>query len=94
MIEDEWDDRDAATKLRDELARVINPEAFADDADEILDDPAQERAWAGLYSSRIATWLEAHDREITRRARQAYALEVGQVLLNLLPPVDPEPTEL
>jgi hypothetical protein len=52
MSEDEWDDRDAATKLCDELARVMNPEAFADDAAAILDDPAQDRAWAGLYASR------------------------------------------
>lgn len=77
--------------ITEELARIINPEAYADEAGEFMDVPL-EQATARLYASRVAAWLTDHDADLTRRARQAYALEAGRVLLDLLPKVNPAAT--
>lgn len=74
------------TEQIDILARVIIPEAFADDAEDMVDDVPVARAEAHLYASRVVGWLAAHDAEVARRAVAAYQLAASNALLALLPP--------
>ena len=71
--------------LIDELAKVIYPEAFADDAADIVEDVPVARAEARLYASRVAEWLNAHDRVVAERAYERFSLEAGTILLRLIP---------
>jgi hypothetical protein len=73
-------------ELTEELARVIYPEAYGLDADDIVDDIPVAQAEARLYASRVAAWLGEHDREVSERAVTAHSLAVANALLKLIPP--------
>lgn len=72
-------------ELLEQLARVIHPEAFAEDAADIIDDVPVARAYAALYARRVAEWLVEHDRQVAERAYERCGLDTGNALLALIP---------